>query len=168
MRTILEEVVAASGQATGIRSPLSDLSFTCLALHLIDPASLLLRRRDLLQCVRHFQSCLCRSFQSDDPVCQDILVGDCRDSRTCLVRDEVLADLSKHLGMVLAIREEGSLRCHGEGHGYAQGALIARVDGQYVLLVERAGTPEVLEYARAGWVRDTRLGPASLKPMRKA
>lgn len=175
----LAETAASERQADScastqcVEAPLADLSFSCIALHLIDSTVLLLRRRDILHCVRRFHQQLLQALSSTNPELQHaVLKNDCRcvedDGRVC---QEVLEHLADRLGIVLVVREASSLRVFGSST-LASVVVIER-DNVYritevSLHVDERETQRIVAAARFSWIQDLQISHATLCSMRKA
>ena len=141
---------------------LPDMSFTCIALHLIDPTALLLPKRDIARCARHLQSRLVLDVAGkDDNLCKDITKCDCRNEHgeNKQVHDQVLAHMADRVARTLVIREGRSLRIFSEDQPL--GAFITRHGEDNAVLYQltamtesREATTGMLANFRKDWAKE--------------
>jgi hypothetical protein len=153
-----------------LEAPFDDLSFSCMALHLIDATVLLLRRRDILHCVRRFHQQLLQALTSTSPELRNaILNTDCRrvdkDGRVC---QEVLDHLAGKLSVVLVVREGSSLRVVGSASSAASAVIIERDHVYRITSYAQEDAKRIVSGARFKWVRDLQISNGTLCRMRKA
>jgi hypothetical protein len=159
---------AAPPNPSIVHGPFPDLSFSCMALHIIDTSVLLLRKHDILHCVKRFHQQLLQALTASPELRHAILMNDCRGTDGLVCR-EVLAYLSHCLDAVLIVREGCRLRCFGGNRSRGSHAVVITRDDDDVYRITEAAhdPPSILQSARWQWIQDQQLGHAAFSRMRK-